>query len=112
MSDSNGRGRPWTDYDKDELRRLAAMPESTVPFIANRLGRTDAAIAGKMNDLGIRLARSLRQKNDAIDNFLLNGEVLTFAVTDRPCARCAVRETEHYRHGCGQFAAEVRVRLK
>lgn len=112
MSDSNGRGRPWTDFDKDELRRLAAMPDATVTFIANRLGRTDAAIAGKMNDLGIRLARTLRQRNDAVENFLLNGKPLVFAVTDRPCARCAVKESAHHQHGCGQFAAEVRVRIR
>lgn len=109
--DKGGR-RPWTDFDNAELRRLAAMPDATVPFIARRLGRTEAAIANRMLNMGIRLATSQKPKNDAVENFFLNGEPLTFAVVDRPCARCAVRETEHHRHGCGQFAAEVRVRLR
>lgn len=104
--------RPWEEWEREELRRLAARPNTSFSFIARRLGRTEAAIENQMTNLGIRLASSSRPKMDPVENFFLNGEPLTFAVVDRPCARCAVRESVHHQHGCGQFAADIRVRIR
>lgn len=45
-------------------------------------------------------------------NFFLNGKPLRFGPSGRCCARCGVREDVHRLHGCGQFAAEIRVRIR
>jgi hypothetical protein len=104
--------RPWADWERAELRRLAARPNASFESIAKRLGRTQAAIENQMTNMGIRLSSSSRPKMDPVENFFLNGEPLVFAQTGTPCARCGVREDVHRIHGCGQFAGEIRVRLK
>lgn len=103
--------RPWTFQDDEDLRRLAQLEGHTAQTIGAALNRTGAAVAGRMHNLGIRLASS-RRREDPLDGIFLNGEPLRFAEVDRPCARCAVRETQHRRHGCSQFAAEIRVRIR
>lgn len=106
-------GRPWT---ADEESRLRDMIEAGINLdkIAKQLGRTEQAIINRCYTLRIGVRGELKRKAkiDPVENFFLNGEPLTFAVVDRPCARCAVRESVHHEHGCGQFAAEVRVRIK
>lgn len=109
--DTGRERRPWTFNDDEDLKRLAKIDGQTAQSIGKALNRTGAAVAGRMHNLGIRLAGSRRPHKDPLDGILLNGEPLRFAEVDRPCARCAVRETMHYKHGCGQFAAAIRVRL-
>ena len=112
----------WDGRADSRLRKLF---QANVSYreIAEIFGCSQSAIAGRVHRLGLPMrcganrnrAPKYREKPrevTPIDAFLLNGEPLTFAVTDRPCARCAVRETEHHKHGCGQFAAEVTVRAK
>lgn len=110
-------GRPWTPFDDERLRELA---EAGVPYdkIGKTLGRTQQAIQNRCYTIKIRFRGEQRPRRKVASeampevNFFLNGEPLTFAIVDRPCARCAVRESVHHEHGCGQFAAEVRVRIK
>lgn len=106
-----GRGRPWTQQDDEDLKRLAAMEGQTAQTIGAALNRTGAAVSVRMHSIGVRLVSS-RRREDPLDGIFLNGEPLQFAEVDRPCARCAVRETQHRLHGCGQFAAEIRVRVR
>lgn len=47
-----GRGRIWTDKDVAILKEL--YPECPLPEIAQRLGRSVAAITGKAHSLGIK----------------------------------------------------------
>lgn len=110
-------GRPWTP---DEDARLREMAERGVPYekIGADLGRTQQAIQNRCYTIKIRFRGELKARpkvpSNAIpeDVFLLNGRPLQFAVTDDPCARCAVRESVHHAHGCGQFASEIRVRIR
>lgn len=112
----------WDGLADKRLRKLFA---ANVPYreIAEIFGCSQSAIAGRVHRLGLQMRtginRSRRAPNHhekpsgpSLEGIFLNGEPLRFAEVDRPCARCAVRETQHHRHGCGQFAAEVRVRLK
>jgi hypothetical protein len=88
--------------------------------IAAKLHCSPAAVGGQVHRLGLtqhpekgrrRRAPNYDARKPSLDGITFNGEPLQFAATDRPCARCAVRETVHHQHGCGQFAAEVRVRI-
>ncbi len=111
------RGRVWLP---DEDARLREIAEAGVPYekIGKMLGRTQQAIQNRCYTLKITFRGERRPRprvtSPALpeDVFFLNGEPLQFAEVDRPCARCAVRESVHHQHGCGQFAAEVRVRLR
>lgn len=111
MSRGGETRRPWTSRDDQELRRLAAIDGANHVSLGAQLGRTASAVQSRMFNLGIRL-QSDRRREDPLDGFLLNGEPLQFAETDRACARCGVRETVHRIHGCGQFATDIRVRLR
>lgn len=110
-------GRPWTPDDDARLRELA---ETGVPYekIGEMLGRTQQAIQNRCYTIKIRFRGEMRPRPRVQSNvlpedaFLLNGAPLVFAETDTPCARCAVKESVHREHGCGQFAAEVRVRIR
>jgi hypothetical protein len=113
MKWESGRTRkPWTFQDDEDLKRLAKIDGQTAQSIGAAINRTGASVAGRMHNLGIRLSGSRRPNTDPLAGIFLDGEPLIFAEVDRPCARCAVRETVHHEHGCGQFAAEVRVRLR
>ena len=112
----------WDGLADKRLRKLFEAG-TTYREIAEIFGCSQSAIAGRVHRLGLQMRTGINRsrrapnhrekpKEPSPESIFLNGEPLTFAVTDRPCARCAVRETEHHRHGCGQFAAEVRVRLK
>lgn len=77
------------------------------------------SVAGQVHRLGIRItanpAPKMRNRvtprpTDPFANILFNGEPLIFADTGPSCARCGVREDAHHQNGCGQFAAELRVR--
>lgn len=115
--------KPWTD-EEDQMLRLLVGFGSTYGKIAIALGRTRNAVAGRAARLKLDTPQETkarawhdrtdqkRQRPNTDVGITLNGEPLVFAVTDRPCARCAVRESVHHEHGCGQFAAEVRVRLR
>lgn len=111
------KGRAWSQDDDDRLRILA---ESGVPYekIGQMLGRTQQAIQNRCYFLKIRFRGEAKPRPKLQSNvlpedvFFLDGQPLQFAEVDRPCARCAVRETRHHEFGCGQFAAEVRVRVK
>lgn len=105
--------RPWTEWEQEQLERLVKVPDQTHRTIAEVLNRTEAAIANRMCNTGLRFNPDYRPSAKAqFDSIMLNGEPLIFAETGNPCARCAVRENVHHEHGCGQFAAEVRVRLR
>lgn len=111
------RNRPWLPDDDDRLHELA---KAGVPYekIGKILGRTQQAIQNRCYVLKIRFRGEQRPRPRVPSNvlpedvFFLDGQPLQFAEVDRPCARCAVRETMHHQFGCGQFAAEVRVRIK
>lgn len=106
----------WSPREIEDLRRLAANKTNSLNTIAAYMGRSRNSVAGMLQRLGIRLSderpavRAPKPKPDPLDGFLLNGEPLQFAETDRACARCGVRETVHRIDGCGQFAVELRVR--
>ena len=110
-------GRPWTSFDDERLRELA---EAGVPYekIGKMLGRTQQAIQNRCYAIKIRFRGEQRPRPRVPssvlpeDVFFLDGQPLQFAEVDRTCARCAVRETQHRQFGCGQFAAEVRVRIR
>ena len=112
----------WDGLADKRLRKLFAANVS-YREIAEIFGCSQSAIAGRVHRLGLQMRRGINRSRRApnhrekpqqvsVESIFLNGEPLTFAVTDRPCARCAVRESVHHEHGCGQFAAEVRVRIK
>jgi hypothetical protein len=122
------RAPDWTPADKVRLRKLVALGK-TANAIADELRRSRGSVCGMIYRLGLKLSPEAKSRDPGIRNaskkpappkpkpkpeetFFLNGEPLTFAIVDRPCARCAVRESEHERHGCGQFAAEVTVRIR
>ena len=110
-------GRPWLP---DEDARLRELAEAGVPYekIGAMLGRTQQAIQNRCYTIKIRFRGEMKPRpkvrSNALpeDAFFLNGEPLQFAEVDRPCARCAVRESVHHQHGCGQFAADIRVRVR
>jgi hypothetical protein len=52
---SRKTGKPWTDEDIDELRRLAAGHTPT-GIISLRLGRGEEAVQAKAAELGLSLA--------------------------------------------------------
>lgn len=118
--------RDKINWDGAADKRLRKLFEANVSYreIADIFGCSQSAIAGRVHRLGLPLrcghGRDRRAPNHQekprqitpLDALLFNGEVLTFAVTDRPCARCAVRESEHHRLGCGQFAAEITARAR
>ncbi len=110
MSRGGETRRPWTPRDDQELRRLAAIDGQNHVTAGAALGRTSAAVQNRASSLGIRFQSDCRRE-DPLDGIFLNGEPLRFAVVDRPCARCAVRETIHHQFGCGQFATAVSVRV-
>lgn len=112
----------WDGMADSRLRKLFA---ANVPYreIASIFGCSESAVAGRVHRLGLQMRTGINRsrrapnhrekpKEPSLEWIFLNGEPLTFAITDNPCARCAVRESVHHEHGCGQFAAEVRVRLK
>lgn len=121
--------RHWTAEDDAKLK---ALIESGVSYrkAGKELGCTASSISGRVRRLGLKSPEETQKRrfNDRtgqtwrpkpppsapqpIPDFCLNGEPLQFAEVDRPCARCAVREGVHHEHGCGQFAAEVRVRVR
>ena len=108
----------WDGPSVARLKKLVAADTPTKE-IANIFGCSRNAIVGKIYRLGLSLDQSQpkpprvsQPKADPLEGIFFNGEPLQFAEVDRPCARCAVRESQHQKHGCGQFAAEVRVRLK
>lgn len=108
----------WDGLSIARLKKLVAAKTPTKE-IADIFGCSPAAIIGKSYRLGLSQGKSKpktprvsQDKAASLENIFFNGEPLQFAEVDRPCARCAVRETEHHKHGCGQFAAEVRVRIK
>lgn len=111
----------WDGRSKSRLKKLLAA-NTSYREIAGILGCSQSAVGGMVHRMGLtthpekgrRRPRSENHhaKPPSLESIFLNGEPLTFAVTDRPCARCAVKESAHHQHGCGQFAAEVRVRLK
>lgn len=108
-------GRPWTPLDDQRLRKLA---EAGTPYteIGEILGRTQQAVQNRCYTIKIRF-RAEQPKRTARkllpeDAFTLDGEPIQFAETDDPCARCAVKELAHQQHGCGQFANNIRVRLR
>jgi hypothetical protein len=113
----------WDGRANARLKKLLAA-NCTYREIAGILGCSPSAVGGQVHRLGLvtqpekgRRPRAAKfkaepQKIPSLEAIFLNGEPLVFAVTDRPCARCAVKESAHHKHGCGQFAAEVRVRLK
>lgn len=103
--------RPWSAQEDDDLKRLAKIEGQTSATIARILNRTAASVSSRLHSLGIRTSGS-RKSKDPLDAILFNGEPLQFAEIDRPCARCAVRETIHDQHGCGQFAIEIKVRTR
>ena len=110
-------GRPWLP---DEDARLRELAEAGVPYekIGAMLGRTQQAIQNRCYTIKIRFRGEMKPRPKVRSNalpedvFFLDGQPLQFAEVDRPCARCAVRESVHHQHGCGQFAAEVRVRIR
>lgn len=113
--------KPWSPREIETLKRHVAEAKRSANEIAEDMGRSRNSVIGQVHRLGLRLTANrppIRRNRvtptivDDIGNVFLNGEPLQFAEVDRPCARCAVRETEHHKHGCGQFAAEVRVRIK
>lgn len=113
--------KPWSPSEIERLKRFAANGKLSLNEIALEFQRSRNSIAGQLHRMGLRLTKNrppIRRNRitptivDDIGNVFLNGEPLQFAEVDRPCARCAVRESQHHKHGCGQFAAEVRVRIK
>ena len=109
----------WDGRANSRLKKLLAA-NCTYREIAGILGCSPSAVGGQVHRLGLvrEHAKGNRPRprvpSQALpeDVFFLNSEPLQFAVVDRPCARCAVRETAHHEHGCGQFAADIRVRVK
>lgn len=110
----------WDGRAKSRLKKLVAA-NATYAEIAKILGCSRAAVGGQVHRMGLVThpekarrprAESVNPQPASLEGLFFNGEPLTFAIVDRPCARCAVRESVHYEHGCGQFAAEVRVRIK
>lgn len=113
----------WDGLADKRLRKLFAANVS-YREIASIFGCSESAVAGRVHRLGLQMRsginRSRRAPNHrakpperpSAEAIFLNGEPLTFAITDDPCARCAVRASVHHEHGCGQFAAEVRVRIR
>lgn len=109
----------WDGRAKSRLKKLLAA-NTSYREIAAILGCSPAAVGGQVHRLGLTREPAkgnrprLRVPSQALpeDAFFLNGEPLQFAEVDRPCARCAVRESVHHQHGCGQFAADIRVRIR
>lgn len=113
----------WDEGANARLRKLFAAGTS-YREMAEIFGCSQSAIAGRVHRLGLPLRcgqnRSRRAPNHQekprqvtpIDALMLNGEPLKFAEVDQACARCGVRETLHHKHGCGQFAAEVKVWIR
>lgn len=113
-------------WDGRADKRLRKLFEANVSYreIAEVFGCSASAVAGRAHRIGLPIRRPENRTRRAANHhaepqklasrewIFLNGEPLTFANTDQPCARCAVKESVHHEHGCGQFAAEVRVRVK
>ncbi|MGL4271595.1 MAG: GcrA family cell cycle regulator [Pseudomonas paracarnis] len=110
-------------WDGRTNRRLKQLLKAECSYreIAGILGCSPSAVGGRVHRLGLAThpekerrprAANYHAKPSSPESIFLNGEPLVFAVTDQPCARCAVRESVHHEHGCGQFAADIRVRLK
>jgi len=119
MSGWKTRERPWTPHDIERLRKMVAGGKMSQNQIAEELGRSRNSVAGQVSRLGLRItanpAPKMRNRvtprpTDPFANILFNCEPLIFADTGPSCARCGVREDAHHQHGCGQFAAELRVR--
>lgn len=115
------RAHEKMNWDGPSIARLKKLVAANTPAkeIAHIFGCSRNAILGKIYRLGLspdqsqpKHPRVPQPKAVSLESIFLNGEPLQFAEVDRPCARCAVRETHHHEHGCGQFSAEVRVRLK
>jgi hypothetical protein len=105
--------RPWLPADDQRLRELCRTPGQTYRTMSKALRRSESSISNRMYLMDLRMPKENRGLPKVrLKDILLNGEPLQFAETDRPCARCAVRESVHHEHGCGDFAAEIRVRLQ
>jgi len=118
---------PWTREEDERLCKLVKLGYS-FSRIAAEIGRERNAISGRIFRLGLKSPASTKSRDPGIRNkprqsnprpqpvrspeatFFLNGEALVLAVTDEACARCAVRESFHHEHGCGQFAVRVVIR--
>lgn len=109
----------WDGRANSRLKKLLAA-NCTYREIAGILGCSPSAVGGQVHRLGLtqQHAKGHRPRpkvpSQALpqDTFFLDGHPLQFSDTGPTCARCGVREDVHDQHGCGQFAAEIRVRVR